>query len=135
MISTEFQKRALAYRREKRDMEKAGYERVGEGGGNLWELYRGGRYNHRIIDAKISVDGKEVFKGNTTKNLGYFTASFKTTTGKKIKVELIGQAAITEDNSKEVNGKKLDDGVARNDANAKGTFAIIEVEIYGPVKK
>lgn len=92
-------------------------------------------FRTRTYPIKISVDGKEVFKGNTTKNLGYFTASFKTTTGKKIKVELIGQAAITEDNSKEVNGKKLDDGVARNDANAKGTFAIIEVEIYGPVKK
>jgi hypothetical protein len=30
----------------------------------------------------------------------------------------------------EVSGKKLDDGVARNDADAKGTLSIIEVEIY-----
>ena len=31
-------------------------------------------------------------------------------------------------------GKKLDDGVARDDANAKGTLSIIEVEIYETVK-
>ena len=30
----------------------------------------------------------------------------------------------------EVNGKKLDDGVARDDANAKGTLSIIEAEMY-----
>ena len=30
----------------------------------------------------------------------------------------------------EVSGKKLDDGVARDDKNAKGTLSIIEVEVY-----
>jgi hypothetical protein len=30
----------------------------------------------------------------------------------------------------EVNGKKLDDGVARDDSKAKGTLSIIEAEIY-----
>jgi beta-galactosidase len=30
----------------------------------------------------------------------------------------------------EVGGKKLDDGVSRNDANAKGRLSIIEAEIY-----
>ena len=34
----------------------------------------------------------------------------------------------------EVNGKKLDDGVIRDDANAKGTLSIIEVEIYEALK-
>jgi hypothetical protein len=29
-----------------------------------------------------------------------------------------------------MNGKKLDDGVARDDKNAKGTLSIIETEIY-----
>jgi len=35
----------------------------------------------------------------------------------------------------EVSGKKLDDGVARNDIKAKGTLSIIEVEIYETVKR
>jgi hypothetical protein len=30
----------------------------------------------------------------------------------------------------EVSGKKLDDGVARDDASAKGTLSILEAEIY-----
>jgi hypothetical protein len=29
-----------------------------------------------------------------------------------------------------VNGKKLDDGVARDDSNAKGRLSIIEIEVY-----
>jgi beta-galactosidase len=33
----------------------------------------------------------------------------------------------------EVSGKKLDDGVSRNDANSKGRLSIIEAEIYEPV--
>jgi beta-galactosidase len=91
-------------------------------------------FRTRSYPIKISIDGTEVFKGNTTRNLGYFTASFPPASGKKIKIELIGQADVKDDSAKEVNGKKLDDGVARNDANSKGTFAIIEAEIYGPVK-
>ena len=34
----------------------------------------------------------------------------------------------------EVDGKKLDDGVTRDDARAKGTLSIIEVEIYESLK-
>jgi hypothetical protein len=34
-----------------------------------------------------------------------------------------------------MSGKKLDDGVARNDINAKGTLSIIEVEIYEAVQR
>ena len=89
-------------------------------------------FRTRTYPIKISIDGKEVFKATTTRNLGYFTASFKPTTGKKIKIELMGLSEMKVDNSKEVNGKKLDDGVARNDANSKGSFAIIETEIYRP---
>jgi len=61
MIGTQFQKDVLAARRETRDMEKAGYERVGEGGGMLWQLYRGFRTRHRIVDVKIALDGKSVW--------------------------------------------------------------------------
>jgi beta-galactosidase len=34
----------------------------------------------------------------------------------------------------EVSGKKLDDGVSRDDSNAKGTLSIIEAEIYEALK-
>lgn len=51
----------LAKRRQARDLLAKGYEEVGEGGGRLWELYRGYRTNHRIVDAVVAADGKSVF--------------------------------------------------------------------------
>lgn len=57
MKVTETTKRALAVRRERRDMEKAGY-RICE---PFWELNRGARYLERITDVKISVCGKFVW--------------------------------------------------------------------------
>lgn len=61
MIGTDWQKKVLAGRRERRDMEKAGWERVGEGGGKLWELNRGGRIGQRIVDVKIALDGTSLW--------------------------------------------------------------------------
>ena len=92
-------------------------------------------FRTRTYPLVISMDGKEVWKGTTTSNLGYFTASFLPAPGKTIRIQLAGQGDVKHDDSKEVNGKKLDDGVARNDAHAKGTFSVIEAEIYGPSKK
>lgn len=91
-------------------------------------------FRTRTYPISISIDGKEAFKGITTRNLGYFTANFKAIAGKKIKIALADQVEIQDDNSKEVNGKKLDDGVARKEADTKGSLAIIEAEIYSPVK-
>lgn len=91
-------------------------------------------FRTRTYPISISIDGKEAFRGNTTRNLGYFTASFKAIAGKKIKIALADQVEVQDDNSKEVNGKKLDDGVARKEADTKGSLAIIEAELYSPVK-
>ncbi|MBC7723038.1 MAG: discoidin domain-containing protein, partial [Pedobacter sp.] len=87
-------------------------------------------FRTRAYPLKISVDGHVVFNQTTTPNLGYFTAVFKPTKGSKVKIELAGNSNDKQDNNVEVNGKKLDDGVARNDASAKGRLSIIEVEIY-----
>ena len=51
----------LAFRRQSRDLTAKGYEVIGERGGRLWELYRGGRVNCRIVDAIVGADGKCVF--------------------------------------------------------------------------
>lgn len=87
-------------------------------------------FRTRSYPIRISVDGKEVFKGSTSRNLGYFDVSFAPQTGSKVKIELLGSSTVSDDNSTEVNGKKLDDGVARDDANAKGRLSIIEAEIF-----
>jgi beta-galactosidase len=88
-------------------------------------------FRTRTYPLKIYVDDQLVFHEKTSTSLGYYTAKCIPTKGKKVKIML----ASDSDNAKvdlmeEVGGKKLDDGVSRNDANAKGRLSIIEAEIY-----
>lgn len=57
MKVTDFTRRALAVRREKRDMARKGYVRHETD----WEIHRGGRIGDRIVDARVSVDGLYVY--------------------------------------------------------------------------
>jgi hypothetical protein len=57
MIGSAFQKRVLASRREHRDLPKQGWEYLGEGGGKLWELYRGYRIGYEITEVRIAASG------------------------------------------------------------------------------
>lgn len=82
---------------------------------------------------RITVDGQEVFKGNTTPSLGYCNIVCKRLTGSKVRIELINSSNLSGETTTEVSGKKLDDGVSRNDANSKGRLSIIEAEIYEAV--
>lgn len=51
MKVTDFTRRALAFRREKRDLIAKGYRKHETD----WEIHRGGHQNEIIVDAKISV--------------------------------------------------------------------------------
>lgn len=53
--------RGLKIARQRRELAKLGYEQIGEGGGRLWELYRGYRTDHEIVDAIIGADGMSIF--------------------------------------------------------------------------
>lgn len=61
MRVTELTKRRLAYVRMYHDLIPKGWEEIGERGGRLWELYRGARYDHKIVDVKIAPGGKSLF--------------------------------------------------------------------------
>ncbi len=64
MIVTPYVSTALAYRRTARQRERLfalGYEEVDDSGGRLWQLNRGGRFDHRITDVVIAVSGKSLF--------------------------------------------------------------------------
>lgn len=61
MKVTKLTRSALTVRREARDMKTNGWESVGEGGGKLWELHRGGRWREVITDVKIAADGKSLW--------------------------------------------------------------------------
>jgi beta-galactosidase len=83
----------------------------------------------------VTVDGKEAFNGTTQTTLGYYTIKCTPQTGKKVRIQLAGISQNKANDEVEVSGKKLDDGVVRDDAKAKGTLSIIEAEIYEPLKK
>jgi beta-galactosidase len=88
-------------------------------------------FRSRVYPLVITVDGKEAFRGNTQTSLGYYTIKCTPQKGSKVRIQLTGATATNGGNTGvEVNGKKLDDGVARDDAKAKGTLSVIEAEIY-----
>ncbi len=90
-------------------------------------------FRSRSYPIRILVDGKEAFNGDTKTSLGYFTAICKPTKGKTVTIQLKDVGSIQGDNNNagvEISGKKLDDGVARDDKNAKGMLSIIEAEVY-----
>ncbi len=87
-------------------------------------------FRTKVYNLTISVDDKLVFKGATTPNLGYFTASFAPTNGSKVRIALAGASTDTQDTGVEVNGNKLDDGIMRDNKGGKGKLSIIEAEIY-----
>ena len=61
MKVTDITRTALKVRREAKRMQADGWERVGEGGGKLWELHRGGRWREIITEVKIAADGKSLW--------------------------------------------------------------------------
>ena len=88
-------------------------------------------FRSRSYHLVITVDGKEVFSGITHSSLGYCTLACKPTKGKKVRIQLATSSKDEGGNTMvEVSGKKLDDGVTRDDSKAKGTLSIIEVEVY-----
>lgn len=87
-------------------------------------------FRSKTYPLRITVDGQEVFRGNSEKSLGYFLAVCKPVRGKKVRIELMSTAEVQQTGGTEISGKKLDDGVSRDDANTKGRLSIIEVEIY-----
>lgn len=87
-------------------------------------------FRSKSYPIRITVDGQEVFRGNTEKSLGYFLAVCKPLKGRTVRIELLNAAVVTSDQATELSGKKLDDGVTRNDAGNRDRLSIIEVEIY-----
>lgn len=61
MIITELTREQLKVQRIRASLIKRGFEAVGEGGGRLWELYRGSRTEHKIVDVAIDPCGKSVW--------------------------------------------------------------------------
>ncbi len=57
MLVTDRTRSVLAFRRQRRDLLKQGYRQHETD----WEIHRGGRLKERILDVKISVNGKYIY--------------------------------------------------------------------------
>jgi hypothetical protein len=82
---------------------------------------------------QILVDGKEVFKGETQKSLGYVVIPVKPTLGKTVTIKLTG-ASTEQDAFNQVvevaPTKELDLYKDAKANEAKGQLRIVEVEFY-----
>ncbi|TXK44301.1 glycoside hydrolase family 2 protein [Pontibacter qinzhouensis] len=85
-------------------------------------------WRSRSYPIVIELDDKEVFRGNTERSLGYFTAKFAPATGKKLTVRLI-DANIDGDTFGfvEITGIKEPAGESTTE---KGSLGITEIEVY-----
>jgi beta-galactosidase len=84
---------------------------------------------------QISVDGKVVFTGNSPRSLGYVTFTFPETTGKSVKIALVGNASNRDafGNIVEITGQP--DPKSSADKGGKNVLGIVEAEIYAPILK
>lgn len=91
----------------------------------------------RSYPIQIFVDGKEVYKGETEKSLGYISIPITPTKGRFVKIQLIGQSTDNDAFGEiiEVTGtKELDLYKDPKALDAKGQLRIVEVEVYESVK-
>ena len=90
-----------------------------------------GGWRSKSYPLRVTVDGKEAYKGITPKSLGYVTLPLKPASGKAVRIELAGDIDEKDEfGMVEVTGKKLSD---TKPAGKSSSLQIIEAEIYGPV--
>ncbi len=68
MRITDRTRETLRCKRIRRDLIAAGFEEIGEGGGNLWQLHRGFGTDHVITAVAIAPEGRSVFVKTNGKN-------------------------------------------------------------------
>jgi len=61
MLVTDFTRRTHRVRKFRKEMLAKGWEQLGEGGGNIWQLTRGHRTYARIVDCVVDPSGKSVW--------------------------------------------------------------------------
>jgi beta-galactosidase len=93
-----------------------------------------GGWRSKSYPIRITVDGKEVFKGSTPQSLGYVTIAVTPTKGKNVGIELSG-SAVNRDQFGNITELENQANAATTGAGGgKGTLNIVEAEIYAPVR-
>ncbi|WP_198172947.1 glycoside hydrolase family 2 protein [Hymenobacter ginkgonis] len=79
---------------------------------------------------RILLDGQEVFRGTTTRSLGYYTATFAPRTGQTLRIELTGSTQAKDAfNITELEAPKVPTA-ATDQPGPPGTLGLVEVEVY-----
>ncbi|MFM2081333.1 MAG: hypothetical protein RL380_24, partial [Verrucomicrobiota bacterium] len=88
-------------------------------------------WRQRSYPLRITVDGQEVYRGQTPLSLGYVTLPLKPVTGKTVRFELLDAASVRDGfNITELaNPANTSMGDERQ---GKGTLSIVELELYEP---
>ena len=86
-------------------------------------------WRERSYPLRITVDGQEVYKGETARNLGYVTLPLVPVKGRQVRIELTGVAEEGDafKMTEVANQKITDTGANRT---PKGVLAIVEAEFY-----
>ncbi|WP_324675006.1 glycoside hydrolase family 2 protein [Hymenobacter sp. GOD-10R] len=91
-------------------------------------------WRSRTYPIRILVDDKEVFRGTTERNLGYYTAIFAPQTGQRLRIELVGagsnQDAYNITELAEQKAAPKNPTAATDQPGPAGTLGIVEAEVY-----
>ncbi|OUJ76312.1 DUF4982 domain-containing protein [Hymenobacter crusticola] len=91
-------------------------------------------WRSRTYPIRILIDDKEVFRGTTERNLGYYTAIFAPQTGQRLRIELVGagsnQDAYNITELAEQKAAPNNPTAATDQPGPAGTLGIVEAEVY-----
>lgn len=85
----------------------------------------------RSYPIRFTVEGQEVFKGSTPRNLGYVQIDFEPIKGQEVMVRLIGATRYEDEYGiVEITGQKCEATLADQQENRSGSLNIGEIEFY-----
>jgi beta-galactosidase len=86
-------------------------------------------WRERSYPLRITLDGREVYRGNTPRSLGYVTLPLKPVTGRKVQVELAGVSGARDGfNITELENQQ--NAATGDTQQGNGTLGIVEAEFY-----
>lgn len=90
-------------------------------------------WRERSYPVRITIDGQEVYKGDTPKSLGYVTLPLKPVSGRVIRIELTGSASDADSHKLQevTNQANTDTGAGRV---SRRVLSIVEAEFYEAVR-
>lgn len=86
-------------------------------------------WRQRSYPLRITVDGQEVFRGNTPLSLGYVTLPVKPVAGAVVRIELLG-AARSGDSLAFTELANAENAATGAERQGRGTLSVVEIECY-----